>query len=439
MKSECGLPADVLIVGGGFSGTALAAQLARRGLSATIVEGSGRAGRGTAYSTEDEAHLLNVPAAKMGAGEGLEDFAEVLAGEGYAPTDFVPRRRYGAYLAQQLERSGAKLIDATATSVEWTGGQWRLALDDGRSVEGRALALAQGNAPPPSLAVAKGLPEAMFVADPWSEAGREAIGKAAASAGPLLLVGTGLTMVDVALSLDRLGFGGKMVALSRRGLIPRAHQAFEPAPLELEEVPGGSILALSRWLRARSTAVGWRAAVDSLRPHSQTVWQTFSTSEQRRFLRHARPWWDVHRHRIAPQVASRIEMMIEGGRLEIGAGRLTALREEGGRLTAIIARRRGTQETIHAAMAVNCTGPLGDIRRSADGVTNSLFDAGLARPDPLGIAVEVDAYSRVTAAPRAWAIGPMAKGKFWEITAVPDIRVQAAAVADDMMRELGNG
>jgi uncharacterized NAD(P)/FAD-binding protein YdhS len=236
--------------------------------------------------------------------------------------------------------------------------------------------------------------------------------------------------------LDAAGHRGRIVALSRRGLIPRSHADFDPAPVELDDVPAGNVRALWRWLRRRSAEVGWRAAVDSLRPHSHPLWQSLTADQQHRFLRHARPWWDVHRHRIAPEVGATIARLVGEGRLEIVAGRIVAARETGGGIEVEYRRRRSTAlqpETF--AYAFNCTGPLHSVERTRDPLLRSLLDAGKVRPDHLGIGLEVDGPCR--AGEHLWAMGPLTKGRYWEIIAVPDIREQAAEVAADIERELG--
>jgi uncharacterized NAD(P)/FAD-binding protein YdhS len=336
--------ADVVIVGGGFSGTTLAAELARRGISAVLVEGGPRAGLGTAFSTPEQAHLLNVPAGRMGAwAERPGDFADAVENEGYGPGDFVPRRRYGEYLRDILNEAQASglvtVVGHDAASAERLDDGWRVSLADGSRIEGRGLVLAQGNQPPARPAFARGIAEQLFVNDPWSDEGRAAVTRVAASGEDVLIIGTGLTMVDVVLSLDEARHRGRILALSRRGQAPRAHAEFEPAPVELGDLPKGSLLELWRWLRRRAAAVGWRAAVDGLRPHSHALWQALDEGDQRRFLRHARPWWDVHRHRIAPEVAGRIRRLIEMGRLEIIAGRVTDMWAEDAGLRARINRR----------------------------------------------------------------------------------------------------
>jgi len=371
------------------------------------------------------------------------DFARAIADEGYAADDFVPRRRYGEYVRKILDDAEAtgrvKVVRENAVSARPSGDAWIIDLADGSLVQGEALVLAQGNQPPQPPPLARGLPPELFVNDPWSEPGRAAIVKAAAGGGDVLLIGTGLTMVDVVLSLDEARLRGRITALSRRGLMPRAHADHGVAPVELDEIPHGSVRRLWDWLQRRGASVGWRAAVDSLRPHSQALWQALGLAEQKRFLRHVRPWWDVHRHRIAPEVAGRIKRLIQLGQLEIAAGRVTDMWVDGQQLDVAIRRRGQRQASDHKyALAVNCTGPLGSMAASQDPLLKTLFEAGLARPDALDLGLEVDGRSRVAGSARAWALGPLTKGKYWEITAVPDIRGQVAAVAADIAEELGD-
>jgi uncharacterized NAD(P)/FAD-binding protein YdhS len=237
------------------------------------------------------------------------------------------------------------------------------------------------------------------------------------------------------LSLDAAGHQGKLVALSRRGLVPRSHSEFDPAPVDQAELPS-SLRDLFRWLRRRSAEVGWRAAVDSLRPYSHPLWQGLRNDEQRRFLRHVRPWWDVHRHRIAPEVAATVARMIGEGRLEIVAGRILSAHEvDGGLEVTFRGRGRSAPQSLTFAYAFNCTGPLHSMESTRDPLLRSLLDAGEVRADHLGIGLEIDGTCR--AGEHLWAMGPLTKGRYWEIIAVPDIREQAADVADDIEREIG--
>jgi uncharacterized NAD(P)/FAD-binding protein YdhS len=393
-----------------------------------------------AYSTTEPAHLLNVRAEGMSAWAGEPGhFAKRFEAEGGDSRGFAQRRLFGRYLGEILDRAissgNVEVAEATAVSASRDEGGWCIAFDDGTSGEAKALVLAVGNQEPEGLAAFADIGR-RFVRNPWGRDAREAVGDLARSGGAALLVGTGLTMVDLVLSLDAAGHKGRIVALSRRGLIPRAHADFDAAPVEAGELPRG-LRGMFRWLRRRSADVGWRAAVDSLRPHSHPLWQGLDAGEQRRFLRHARPWWDVHRHRIAPEVASTVARMIADGQLEIVAGRIRAARETPAGVE-VEYRRRGSEQSRSEtfAYAFNCTGPLHSITRSKDPLLRSLLDAGQVKPDHLGIGLEVSDDCR--AGKQLWALGPLTKGRYWEIIAVPDIREQAAAVAEDIARELGN-
>jgi len=438
MTSDRRLP--VAVVGGGFSGTMVAAQLARKGIGSVLIDGSGRAGHGVAYSTQEPAHVLNVRAEVMSAWpEDLDHFVKVAEQEGGTRRDFVQRRQFGRYLRgvlrEGIDSGHLRLVERQAVEAEPGEGGWTIQLDNGEAVEASGLVLAIGNQPPEPLPFGGG--SARVIDNPWGGEALAAVEDLAATNDSVLLVGTGLTMVDAVLSLDASGHRGRIVGLSRRGLIPRGHTDFAPAPVEADEVPHGHVRTLWRWLRKRGAEVGWRAAVDSLRPHSRSLWQGLPLEEQKRFARHARPWWDVHRHRIAPEVAQRLHDMVAEGRLEIVAGRIQSVEDDQHGLT-VSYRRRGKSRIEQGGFAyvINCTGPLGTISRTRDPMLKGMLADGLARPDQLGIALDVDERSRVIGAKRAWAMGPLTKGRYWEIIAVPDIRDQAAAVADDIEMEL---
>ena len=433
--------AQVAIIGAGFSGTMAAVQLARRGISAVLIGRSPQAGKGVAYSTEDPAHLLNIPAAKMSAWpDRPDDFVKAIAGEGFGPDDYVPRMLFGCYLRRILDGSAVTLIEGEALAVERSGGGYKVRLGDGRTIGVAALVLAPGNQPPDALPFAKDLPERLFATDPWGAAGRAAIGAAVASGGDVLVVGSGLSMIDVALSLDSAGHRGRLVAVSRRGQMPRVSFPLRSELPSSDLAPSGSLAELWRWVRQRTTEIDWRDAVDSVRPRTHILWQLLSESDQKRFMRHARPWWDVHRHRIAPQVGAIVAAMIASGRMEVLAGRIQSMRESEGGLEAAI-RQRGKAEADaprQFAVGINCTGPLHAISRTRDGVLRSLLDQGLAEPDQLGIGLKVDDQVRVIGAPRLWAMGSLGKARYWEIIAVPDIRVQAEQVAEAIAKELND-
>jgi uncharacterized NAD(P)/FAD-binding protein YdhS len=410
----------VAIVGAGYSGTVAAVEVARAapGAEIVLIEKSGRFAAGAAYGTTSPGHLLNVRACNMSALAGEPDhFASWAASRGHGPDDYVPRRDFHLYLAGLLDGvKGVTRVTGEAAAVD----DHAVVLASGERIGCEAAVLAGGNYPSRLPAIFGPL----AIDDPWSAEGKAAVARAATSGGELLLVGTGLTMVDMAVSLEEAGFAGRITAVSRRGLVPRPHVSPPPPPLERE--PPQRLGALVREVRSHAP---WRGSVDGLRAHSAALWQGLSEAERRRFLRHLRPWWDVHRHRIAPRVAERIEALRSTGRLEVAAGRI--VRVEGGTVT--IARRGGGELRRSVAAAINCTGPQGDIHRVEDPLIRHLLASKRARPDRLGLGLEVDRDSQVVGSgpsPALYAIGPLSKGAFWEIVAVPDIRGQAASVAE---------
>jgi len=435
----------VAIIGGGFSGALQAINLLRhRGPQATLIERRDTAARGVAYSAAHPDHLLNVRATNMSAlpqdpdhfQRWLERRHPALAG------GFAPRLVYGDYLAELLDEARLAaperlaLLRAEAIDLVRQGESWRIALADGRTITADAVVLAPGNLPPhvPPEIGPKSLPLGVFASDPWSKDVAEGL----TDRDQLLVIGTGLTMVDIALLLDAGGFRGTIVALSRRGLIPRAHGPTEASTLD--QRPSPNAVGLLRHVRARADQVGWRAAVDELRPYTEGLWAAADLPERQRFLRHLRAWWDVHRHRVAPPVAAKIRTMLEEGRLRIVAGKLADISPHGdGARVCYRERAEDGIATLHVRRIINASGPQGDLLRTQDTLLRRLLERGLIRPDPLRIGLDVTQQSEVIGKdgqpqPTLLAIGPMTRGTFWEIVAVPDIRRQTWAVA----RKLSN-
>jgi uncharacterized NAD(P)/FAD-binding protein YdhS len=421
----------VAIVGGGAAGALQALHLKAAGIAdIALIERARAPGKGVAYSTTRPEHLLNVPARRMSAlAEDLDHFSRWYAGKaGGGDEDFAPRMLYGDYLAGLLDEAGIAAIPGEAIDV--AGGA--VVLADGRKIAADAVVLAPGNfkpATPPGIDPAALGP--LWVADPWAEDIAEGLGRG----DVVMLLGTGLTAVDAALTLEARGFPGRIVALSRRGLAPRAHGPREPmvAPVEALEP---SCTAMLRRVRARSDEIGWRSAVHELRTVTQDLWVSAPEIEKRRFLRHLRAWWDVHRHKIAPAVGETLGAMQGAARLSVAAGRIVSIEPEGERaLVRFRARGQEAEEVLRVARIVNCTGPELDIVRSGEPLLANLLAAGRIRPDPLKIGIEVDLECRAvgedgTSADDLSIIGPLTRGTFWESVAVPDIRTQAVRVAE---------
>lgn len=443
----------IAVVGAGFSGVMTALHLLRQdaAVKVVLVERRSPLGLGAAYATDNPRHRLNVRAGNMSAWPDQPNaFVDWLAAQGrdVGPGGFATRADYGAYLQSLLAAvaegpaaAGRLVITPDEiTAITRSGDGWRLTCGMGRTLSADAVVLALGN-PPPSRpeGVDRDFAESdLYVADPWRWEARVPEGDA-----PILLLGSGLTMVDLALALDEARPGQSFVALSRRGLTPLRHDGAPPVTLPPPPSPLAGPSRTLAWLRSAAERHGWRTAIDALRPVTKALWRGWSLQQRTRFLRHGRAFWDVHRHRLAPQVAAHIDHMRRTGRLRVIAGRLErvdAARDQG---FAVTWRPRGSarSERFEAGLLVNCTGPAASLARSSEPLLASLSEQGLVRPDPLGLGVDVDVDHRVIAVsgqaqPTLFAVGPMTRGALWEINAVPDIRVQAVEVAQGVIRAL---
>jgi uncharacterized NAD(P)/FAD-binding protein YdhS len=441
-----------IIIGGGASGVLLAYQLLQHPWSdvrVTLIEKRSEVGRGLAYHTGNLEHLLNVRAANMSAlPDDPDHFWRWLSTRADRlplcpdPYCFVPRRLYGDYIASLIEpfascEQGPRRLtivrgECVAVSEGWD--DVTVSLADGSRLSGEFAILATGH----DAAAAR----SAWHADPWISPSVPGFSRDAA----VLILGTGLTMADYVLALLREGHRGPIVAISRRGLIAKGHRRTAPLSFAEEDVPFGvSASTLLRWFRRRIAARAadggdWRSVIDAIRPFSQRLWRELPPASKRSFLEHARAWWDVHRHRMAPEVEARIAQAIADGQLTVKAAKLVGI--DGGAGGARVRyRRRGRSEIerLEVGAIVDCTGIVRDPHATANPAVRSLFDQGLARPDPLHIGIEIApdcAIVRTDGAPsqRLFAIGPLTRAAFWEIIAIPDIRNQCAALASQLVQ-----
>lgn len=399
----------VAIVGGGFSGAMLAVRLAERGVASTLINRTPDFGLGVAYGTDCDAHLLNVRSARMSAVEDRpDDFVDWLKAhhpDQADPLGFAPRRLYGLYLQDRLAAAHPALIErviAEAMTVEPDG----VRLSNGALESADTIVLATGN-PPPSLLG----PGPRVIADPWAPSALDAIG----ADEDVRIVGTGLTMIDMLLALEARGWRGKATAVSRQGLLPLPHG---PAPDKAADPdPGllsGPASARLRTARRQARRDGWRSTMESLRPLTARLWTEAGPNIRRRWLRHLRPWWDIHRHRVAPQIDARVAALIASGRL-------------------VVERRRVEPgEADGDVWTLDCTGPRQD--PAAAPLTAALLVDGRARWDALDQGLDLDDEGRLIAADgsadgRLFALGPPTSAAYWESTAVPEIRQRIEAMA----------
>jgi uncharacterized NAD(P)/FAD-binding protein YdhS len=446
----------ILIVGAGFSGTAVAIHLLRlphSGPQRIVLVERAQMARGVAYARRAEPYLLNVPAGRMSASS--VDPAQFLA---YAQRtlpnaraeDFLPRELYGQYLeasllsaAQaspphvRLERVHGEVVamerDRRTSRIE-------VYLDRGGSITAHTVVLAPGNPAPAALAGSEKVPDTRYVADPWQTRPVFRAGET------VLVVGTGLTMADMVLAGQDAARGQATIhAISRHGLVPAAQTDFQQV---LDEGRGGVLLRaasvslrrLVREVRALAEEVesrggDWREVIAAVRAVAPLLWQRLAGQERERFLRHIDSYWDVHRHRLPPCSWSALNELRRSGRLVIHAGRVLDM-EPVGRQVRVTWRARGTgaATTILVDRVVNCTGPRYDLRHTRDRLLRSLAAQGTVVRDAFGVGIMTDEFGATLdasgrVAGNLYYIGPMLRPRYWETTAVPELRVHAERLA----------
>jgi uncharacterized NAD(P)/FAD-binding protein YdhS len=440
---------DVLIIGGGYAGVASAIHILRRMQGAVrmaIVEPRARLGRGVAYDTLLPCHLLNTRAHRMSlrphdpqhyarwarrraAAEGRHDVDE---------NSFTPRAWFGDYVEQELKATlteGGSLVHLrqVAVSCERVGSaSWAVGLADGRRILTPLVVLALGNPPRRS----GGLPGLRSldsrVVHAWDLAGHELSGHA-----DVLILGTGLTMVDAVLSLESSGHSGAIHAISRHGLLPLAHVEEHG---HAEPLQGVRLQDLSRELRAATGAATragqpWQWQMDAVRHQAHFLWRGLTITERKRFLRHARTYWDVHRHRVAPEIAKRLEELQQRGRLSVHRARLGEIKASSEALQVSLRDPRGARQVLQVEQIINSLGVELNVRGAESPLLQNLLRTGVARPGLAGLGIHTDPVGRLQAAngytwPSLFALGSLRAGEIWETTAAYEIQNQAIEIAE---------
>jgi uncharacterized NAD(P)/FAD-binding protein YdhS len=455
------VPRTVVIVGAGFSGTVVAINLLRltngRALRVVLVDRAQTA-RGVAYAKRPYPYLLNVPAGRMSASsdEPLEflEFAQRRLPRSTSE-DFLPRELYGEYLESLLAR--AELASLSQVQLDRIRGSVcaiervhrSSALDvhlaDGRKLSADSVVLALGNPPPARLPGAEALRDSSrYVADPWKASTAVRAGET------VLIAGTGLTMIDIALAGNQAAKGRAVIhAISRHGLIPLPQASFrhvhdEHASRSLIEPSSPSMRHLVRVVRALSESAAqcggdWREVIGLVRSHAPAIWQRLPVRERGRFLRHVRSYWEIHRHRLPESTWTAIDELRRAGRLHVHAGRIGSLLPAGNQIrVSWRARGEDSPRALLVDRVINCIGPNYDVRQTQDRLLRSLIAQGMAMPDPLGLGLVtqgsgalVDARGR-GAGGSIYCIGPMLRAGHWETTAVQELRVHAEQLASHL-------
>jgi uncharacterized NAD(P)/FAD-binding protein YdhS len=456
----------IAVIGGGASGTLTAVHLLRCAAACqlpiriVLVDRLGRHGQGQAYSTACPAHLLNTPAGQMSALSGRPDHLIEWAGAAEVTSaTFLSRSQYGQYLREvlaQAEREAAQLSELTCITSEVlrirpnsSGRALRLRLADG-SIDADAAVLAIGNMP-------TGLPfpvpaDDRVITDPWAPGALDAI----ADGSPVVVAGTGLTMLDITVAVAATSRDSSVLAVSRHGLLPQPHHGGVPSPRPIwlpvlgrsSAGPTGSAgvgpVRLSDLMWQVRSAIAdspgsWQDIIASLRPYVPGLWHRMPAADQRLFLRHVARYWEVHRHLMPPATASRITELRATRRLSVLRGRISAVTARAGQLRISVDGDAGVTE-LTAGWLVNGTGATTNIAATSDPLLRDLFAAGLARPDPLRLGIDASTDGAVLnanghASRTVFTLGPPLRGLWYETTSIPEIRAQAAALATRLAGE----
>lgn len=459
----------VAVIGAGFTGILTAAWLLRlptpHPLRIVLIERLSRQAGGVAYGTTCRQHILNVPAGRMSAYAHDPDhflrWAQ-LVHPSFKGGSFLPRSLYGNYLRDLLEEAVAHAapghqLERLTGEVKHiragdAAGPATIEMSDGRSLDAQAVVLAVGNCPPrdPPIADPTFYLRPRYRRDPW----HPSIAENLDSSRPVLLIGTGLTMYDIAILLSQSGYTGQIHAISRRGFVPQPHRTSAhaphgyPRPADIDAWPTtalGVFKALRALIRkAADEGVDWREVVTAIRADTPALWQRWDRRSREQFLRHLRAFWETHRHRAAPEAAALVQRLRSSGHLHIHAGRLLNIEEQGDSARVTFQPRGGGPvKHIEAQRVINCTGPESDPRFADNSVIQDLVASGRITADPLGLGMQTTpdglAVDRA-GQPVPWlsVVGPFRKGSLWENTAVPELRGEAERLARRLTRELAD-
>ena len=450
---------EVAIIGGGYTGAVLALHLLRcapAGTRIAVIEPRVDLGSGVAYATQDEQHRINVPADRMGVSAAPQDRFDIwlrtqhpeLIGDGDPEHTYVPRRWFGIFVRDRLadaargSAASFRHVQGEALSAQASEGGAEIALSGGRKVHARHVVIAVSHGLP---ALPRGIPVALagtpgFLENPWNVERLAEIPRD----GAVLIIGTGLTMADVIASLLAQGHLGPITAISRHGLLPRkSGPASVPLGLDLSTWPAASVAHHVKSIRAEmgrveAEGLSWRGVFTALRIQSGYLWSRLTHADKRRFLRHLKAFYDVHRYRMSPVTHELIEAAEARGQVRILAAHVKGV-ERTAQGFDVAFRRRGaaSDETLHVAGIVNCTGPKQKLSADPTNFLGALIAAGIARADPFGLGLAVDRDFRIIGnTMNFYALGPLTRERFGDTYGAPEIEVQAERLATQLAAAL---
>ena len=445
------------IIGAGFSGAALAACLHKMNsaqIEVFLFEKSGSFATGEAYRTPYPFHLLNVRARDMSAFEDEpdhfvswlktnNDIDNSLDRDLPASEQFAPRVLYGNYLKHllqtvQSDSSGKfklNLESSEVIDVIPSASRALLVLNDQRTIAVDKVILASGNNQPQAFPFPVS-GNVNRIDNPWDYTAPAQIAKNE----PVLIVGTGLSMIDTVLTLHHHQHEGKIYALSRHGLLPLPHAEGKVPLFMLPDHLPRNLRPFIKYIRACSRQLvdadgDWRSAINALRARIPEIWSRTSVTDKKRFLRHVLPYWNSHRHRVHNKIAAMLASLSARQQLNIIAGRVLAL-ENG--IANIRLRHTGEMVKINVTWLINCMGPSLTVKSSQQPLEQALVQRGVATPDSLHLGLSVAADGALlnaagSASTIFYSVGPPRKSACWESGAVPEIRRQCFDLTKQIM------
>jgi len=407
----------VVIIGGGASGVLVAIHLLRQAKSAfqiTIIENNAQLGQGIAYSTTSKVHLLNVPNQNMSAfTDNPNHFIDWLQQQDLPcePFAFSPRSFYASYLQDTLKQySGCQHIQQEAISLQPTQTQnnWQVSLADGQIISATDVVLALGVFFQPSM-------HAKYITNPWPNK-IDSI----PIASNIALIGSGLSTVDMLLYLKEKNWQGSITVLAKNGRLPLIHDvpSFEKKlsiAWPVDQTVRQQLHTFKNYLHtAQQQGYTWQAVVDSLRPYTQKIWQNWSETEKRRFVRHLRSKWDRHRHRVAPRIAEQIT--------QLQAEQFFVMHKAKVDINSVL--------QLDYDYIIDCRGLMTNYRQAST-LLKQLYADQIFSPGPLGRGIKTRGNGEVQK--NLYAIGFALHGELWESIAVPELRSQAASIVESLL------
>jgi len=456
----------IVIIGGGFCGTATLIQLAKQSLfplNIILINKEYPEAKGIAFSSYNKRHVLNVPAAKMSAlpddpdnflnwVKSKPEYSDFVDDE--LPDLFLPRVIYGHYLEELLNDTlnnlpsfvNVKIINDEASDIEIENSKSKVILKNGDSIEADKIVLALGNFTPddPNINNNNFYLSQYYFRNPWTKESVTGL----KDNESVLIIGTGLTMVDNVLSLIDNGFMGKIYAVSTRGYFPLSHKKRKPYTDILEEIhPPYEISNLYNIFRKHikivlSKGITGEAVVDAIRPKTQEIWMSLSFNDKKRFMMHIRHLWGVARHRLPKNIFLQMQDLISAGRLNIIGGRLIEMKEISDSVFVTIKERKTQNiKELVVSRVINCTGPRTDLNKIEDTLIVNLLKRGLIVPDEMKLGINALPDGTIiqkdnSLSANLFTIGSALKGILWESTAVPELRLQAKNLAGALISQL---